>query len=235
MFDRKTCCDIFNKHFSTFFFLFPIYLKPVVFRSTEECIRLVYIYTYMHTSMYMIMHLSQSLLFWLASVFLHNTFTHVQISKSQMLRFASTGIPQSLLFWLISVSIHKIFIQVSLIHLNILVSNVKICKYMISQPSMFWPTSLYISVPPPRTPLYISALDVLTATRYVLSISALDVLTANRYVSQPSMFWPTPFYISAPGDHQPAFHLRHYRGPDDRTAVVHTDSDRRLTQWPGHV
>lgn len=165
MFDRKTCCDIFNKHFSTFFFLFPIYLKPVVFRSTEECIRLVYIYTYMHTSMYMIMHLSQSLLFWLASVFLHNTFTHVQISKSQMLRFASTGIPQSLLFWLISVSIHKIFIQVSLIHLNILVSNVKICKYMISQPSMFWPTSLYISVPPPPGP---------------------------RYISQPLMFWPRP-------------------------------------------
>lgn len=163
MFDRKTCCDIFNKHFSTFFFLFPIYLKPVVFRSTEECIRLVYIYTYMHTSMYMIMHLSQSLLFWLASVFLHNTFTHVQISKSQMLWFASTGIPQSLLFWLISVSIHKIFIQVSLIHLNILVSNVKICKYMISQPSMFWQTSLYISVPP-----------------------------GPRYISQPLMFWPRP-------------------------------------------
>lgn len=190
MFDRKTCCDIFNKHFSTFFFLFPIYLKPVVFRSTEECIRLVYIYTYMHTSMYMIMHLSQSLLFWLASVFLHNTFTHVQISKSQMLRFASTGIPQSLLFWLISVSIHKIFIQVSLIHLNILVSNVKICKYMISQPLMFWPTSLYISVPPPpdpviylspwcfdRDPLCTKYLSPRCFDRKPLCISALDVLT----------------------------------------------------------
>lgn len=66
--------------FLLFFFLFPIYLKPVVFRSTEECIRLVYIYTctYMHTSMYMIMHLSQSLLFWLASVFY---ITHLLMYK----------------------------------------------------------------------------------------------------------------------------------------------------------
>lgn len=148
--------------FLLFFFLFPIYLKPVVFRSTEECIRLVY--TYMHNSMYIYDNASISIPVVLTGLgFLHNTFTHVQISKSQMLRFASTRIPQSLLFWLISVSIHKIFIQVSLIHLNILVSNVKICKYMISQPSMFWQTSLYISVPP-----------------------------GPRYISQPLMFWPRP-------------------------------------------